>query len=768
MTRFILCLALTSCAQLEGPTVQVVTTEGDYSVQVGHTVQLTATTAPTPDTSYVWSSADPAIATIDESGLITGVAPGQTMLSATGTPSGKVGEHVIVVFSAMSADGGSIGPAVPYFTVWSNSPHADVGSEPFTHWNAQGSVPTGCAQCHSSEGFIDFLGGDGSAVGRVDVPGKIESTIGCVTCHDPSATALSAVTFPSGKTVTNLGAEARCMVCHQGRASGLSLAAQIADAGVGDDVESALLGSTNIHYLPAAATLFAGETLAGFQYPGHVYDAKFSHVSQLQTCTQCHDPHSTKVRFEVCSNCHAGVTDGESARNIRQIDSLNQDYDGDGNRTEGIFFEVQGVGAKVLSLMQKSGAERTHRLCYATSYPLWFNDTDGDGACSATEAVAANAFKHWTPRLARASYNYQLSVADTGGFTHNAKYLIQLLTDSTVSLNEGLVTPVDVSRMVRDDPGHFNGASEAARHWDAQGVVPANCSRCHGGKEGFQFFTQFGVGKPVGHVPNGLECETCHDSLTPPVTVAIPPLTFLVGGKTLALPGNDNLCANCHIGRNSKSTVDAAIARGGALAFIDVHYLAAAGTREGSVAKVGYEYDGKTYAGALSHVGGSQCTSCHAPVLSNHTFRIADVFEQRCTTCHADAAGAEGIRLRHLADADGDGNTTEPLRAEIDGMAARLMVAMQTATSRGICYDIATFPYFFKDTNANGACDATELVSSNGFTGYTPALLKAAYNYQLSRKDPGAWAHNFEYVGQLLFDSIEDVSGATPTNVIRP
>ena len=41
--------------------------------------------------------------------------------------------------------------------------------------------------------------------------------------------------------------------------------------------------------------------------------------------------------------------------------------------------------------------------------------------------------------------------------------------------------------------------------------------------------------------------------------------------------------------------------------------------------------------------------------------------------------------------------------------------------------------------------------------------MKAAYNYQLSRKEPGAWAHNFDYVAQLLFDSVADLGGSVTT-----
>lgn len=36
--------------------------------------------------------------------------------------------------------------------------------------------------------------------------------------------------------------------------------------------------------------------------------------------------------------------------------------------------------------------------------------------------------------------------------------------------------------------------------------------------------------------------------------------------------------------------------------------------------------------------------------------------------------------------------------------------------------------------------------------------MRAAHNYQLSRKDPGVWAHNFDYIGQLLFNSTKTLA----------
>jgi predicted CXXCH cytochrome family protein len=327
------------------------------------------------------------------------------------------------------------------------------------------------------------------------------------------------------------------------------------------------------------------------------------------------------------------------------------------------------------------------------------------------------------------------------------------------------VAKVDMSKAVRNDIGHFNGASEAARHWDSGEMVDATCSGCHGGQDGFRFYVKYGVGQVVPETANGLECQTCHDSVVDPVTVLDVPSVKFPSGVVRDEPGHDNVCETCHRGRESKATVDAQIATG-KYKFMNVHYLPAGATKLGSAVHVGYEYDGKTYAGPLAHTGGTQCTSCHDPAGSHHTFQIADAWGGQCKSCHADANGdPHNIRLRHLADYDGDGNTSEPLSAEIDGLAAKLLGAMQGVAA--LCYDGNTYPYFFKDTNGDKQCAATETVSSNGFTAFTPALMKASFNFQLSRKEPGAWAHNFDYMAQLLYDGIADLGGSV-TGLTRP
>ena len=77
----------------------------------------------------------------------------------------------------------------------------------------------------------------------------------------------------------------------------------------------------------------------------------------------------------------------------------------------------------------------------------------------------------------------------------------------------------------------------------------------------------------------------------------------------------------------------------------------------------------------------------------------------------------------------------------------------------GILYDTHSYPYFFIDTNGDGEAGEDEINYGNQFASWTPRLLKAAYNYQFSLKDPGAFAHGGKYIIQLLYDSIEDLDG---------
>lgn len=323
---------------------------------------------------------------------------------------------------------------------WLGSPHGNYHSPSFTYWNKDGEVPVACAACHSQPGFIDFLGADGSTPGAVDRPAAINAPIGCASCHTTQAHALSSVRFPSGATVHGLASSAVCTVCHQGRQSGDAVAA--ATHGLAEDEVSADLTFLNVHYGVAAAVMHGSDVRGGYQYPGRDYAGRFAHVPSAGTCVACHDAHSTEVAVDGCLSCHRGV------QSIRDIRTRHADFDGDGDRTGGVHAEIQGLTARlhdaiILYAEEVSGAP----IGYAGRFPYFFRDGDGDGRIDEAEAVAANRYDRWTPRLLKAAYNYQVARKDPGGYVHNPVYLLQILHDSLESLAERV--PVETAGMTR-------------------------------------------------------------------------------------------------------------------------------------------------------------------------------------------------------------------------------------------------------------------------------------------------------------------------------
>jgi hypothetical protein len=238
------------------------------------------------------------------------------------------------------------------------------------------------------------------------------------------------------------------------------------------------------------------------------------------------------------------------------------------------------------------------------------------------------------------------------------------------------------------------------------------------------------------------------------------PSTVVINNSTTN-PDSSFICMSCHQGRESKSTVDAAITAG-TYAFKNIHYLAAGATIYGSQAHVGYEYTGKTYASKFNHWGGtsSQCVYCHVVTAAGHEF-MPEV-TATCQECHTGAVTVDDLRMNRDADYNGNGNNTEPLADEVNSLLAKLLTQIQAyATTAGhpIAYTAAANPYWFNDLNGNGVADTSEAVSANKFTNWDATLMKATFNYQYGIKEPGAWAHNTKYIVQLIIDSIQDLGG---------
>ncbi|RST86517.1 polyheme membrane-associated cytochrome C [Aquibium carbonis] len=257
------------------------------------------------------------------------------------------------------------------------------------------------------------------------------------------------------------------------------------------------------------------------------------------------------------------------------------------------------------------------------------------------------------------------------------------------------------------------------------------------------------INAPIG-------CASCHTQ----AAHALDSVTF-PSGVTVDGLGASATCNVCHQGRASTDTVAAATEAleedtvSPTLGFINVHYGVAAAVSQGSQVRGGYQYPGRSYAGRFFHVpSASTCIDCHEP-------HATTVELEPCLVCHRGVEDIRAIRMRH-ADFDGDGNAAGGIHSEIMGLHAQLLDAIKLyatdVAEAPIGYAKGTFPYFFADTDADGEIGPDEAVFPNRYQSWTPRLLKAAYNYQVAAKDPGAYVHNPSYMLQLLHDSLESLS----------
>ena len=338
---------------------------------------------------------------------------------------------------------------IPFVDDWAASPHARITDEPFNHWNEEGEIPASCARCHSTPGFLDYIGADGTRPG-MDNPAPVGTVISCVACHNRVTIRMDSVTFPSGLEVKNVGDDARCMTCHQGRESTISVNERL--EGVEDDEVSGKLRFINIHYRAAGATRFGTEAKGAYEYEGKAYNGFFAHDEDVSQCADCHEQHTVKILVDECAACHKRPRIREKAdlRNIRR--NSKEDYDGDGDDSEGLAEEIATLQEALYSAIQGyASAVSEQAILYDThSYPYFFTDTNANGRLDEEEASARNRYAKWTPRLLRAAYNYQYALKDPGVYAHNPLYVIQTLHDSLASLAEKV--EVDMAGMVRPEP----------------------------------------------------------------------------------------------------------------------------------------------------------------------------------------------------------------------------------------------------------------------------------------------------------------------------
>jgi hypothetical protein len=320
---------------------------------------------------------------------------------------------------------------------WGESGHADVTSRSFVNWddNDPPEIPVGCAKCHSLYGYLDFLGVDGTELREVNNPARTGSVLYCNACHNEVAHTLDSVIFPGGAEVTDVGRWANCMRCHQGRTSTQTV--RQATEGLDPDEVSDDLTFINVHYGIGAATRQGSNVAVGYQYEGRDYVGWYPHVPDYDSCIDCHDPHSTAIDPAACQPCHSNVVAYGDLFAIRETDI---DYDGDGRVDVGIVQEINTLHATLYTVIQRYATEVAGTpIAYTTNFPYWAIGPNGDGE--------GDRYNAWTPRLLRAAYNYHYVIEDPGGFTHNARYILQLLYDAIEDLGEQV--DIDVRGYVR-------------------------------------------------------------------------------------------------------------------------------------------------------------------------------------------------------------------------------------------------------------------------------------------------------------------------------
>jgi len=307
-------------------------------------------------------------------------------------------------------------------TKYWNSGHADAESEAFTHWNEDepAEIPPVCARCH-----------------KVDMPGEINDPINCTACHNDAAHALDAVSFPSGTEVTGTGVNSVCMSCH----GAMSAGTDVDKATEGKEADTPMADSSLMgpHYFHAAAVHQGADAGVGYQYEGKTYVGAFEHAETVNSCTECHDPHSLHTQSvpnsdaNLCSTCHSNVS---GFADYRKVTMSKVDYDGDG-AVEPVFDEIEGLKAVLYDALNKysQAVTDTGFGFKFDSYPYAFIDTNKDGAIDESEGIFPNKYATFTPRMQKAAFNYMFVQKEPAAYLHNAKYVLQLLFDSIEDLS---------------------------------------------------------------------------------------------------------------------------------------------------------------------------------------------------------------------------------------------------------------------------------------------------------------------------------------------
>lgn len=450
---------------------------------------------------------------------------------------------------------------------------------------------------------------------------------------------------------------------------------------------------------------------------------------------------SHKNLFVMCSNCHVGANTGGHPGSLTG---------GQVNETTFTYNAPFGSGNFCFT-------------CHHTGNNLHYN----------TEAQLANicvACHNPNVHNPASTMTLSLGVQHFNGYTStaNPNYRAAYVTPNTQCTNCHITTAnmPDVSdpallnqRLDWAFSGHANTNGQPWLAYDFKTL--SGCVQCHT-TVGFIAYSTAKVTAAWGTASKTrdvLACNACHTDISSGALRTSNPIQpYADDIYTNPNVGNiSNLCIKCHSGLQSGRSIKAKVAASADftnLAFISSHSAAAAGILFKSI---GYEFSGKDYSNkwhfkhdqigisnytAYNYDTGSDgpCAGCHMSSSNKHTFSplaknasgvITAITSPLCAGCHTGPAYLDAGRM----------NTREAK------FAATLLALQKVLETKNIYYaDVSPYFYMSSGNTAPG----------NAVTNWGNAdTMGAAFNFNLLKHEPGAYAHNMIYAKRLIYDSID-------------
>jgi hypothetical protein len=332
--------------------------------------------------------------------------------------------------------------------------------------------------------------------------------------------------------------------------------------------------------------------------------------------------------------------------------------------------------------------------------------------------------------------------------------------------------------------------------------VAQDCVRCHVAKGFTQYvgsnFTNISpVGVASDKTSEPLTCNACHNTdsaSNPGFTIrAVSNVTAyynyssaatkklivkfdrFYGEKPFYYPpvpvdnAGSNVCITCHTGRQSGATIKAAANAGlnfSNASFINSHYMSAAGSL--------YQSTGFYFYTSTRYLPGSAATA-HSYAGTEPNYGVPGGGNGPCVACHMNSTAPKHSFKPYERDSSGQITNWEAtvcwqchqydvtfVQGQQDGFAASLDTLQYLLKLKGIYYN-ATYPYFFKSegpyTSANAFKDWNSVYPDKGVN-----VMGATFNFNLMKREPGAWAHNPVNTKRLLWDSIDFIDDGVMNN----